>query len=360
MRTLTSNNTTFEVPSAVAMAFNPFIIHCSSTGTIASLECAISGGATITFDAYDNECICDLREWLQVLFDGISFDVNYSQLVKSGTCKTIGITLTARDADGQSVGAVMFNTDVIWGALDIGETFDGIREVTWWSHYPFSVGVYTPTPSSLYVSVNGAPNYALTANSAGIYNVPITNSYGGSRMGAGTLDGLVLDGTFDSTFDLTFRGSAGTTDEQVRIKVASNYYDEGYYLRWVDRRGFACYHLLKSVQKSIKVTAGEFQRNNLYNYNERYGYLNGAGRRLNYTRQETIPVCAPLVSQKQWDTLSDLLTSPVVDLFMGYDENDLPQWSSVVIETGTYTKTDEDLQDFICNIVKPDLTMQTL
>ena len=77
------------------------------------------------------------------------------------------------------------------------------------------------------------------------------------------------------------------------------------------------------------------------------------------SREDTIPVCAPLVDRETWDMLFDIATSPCVDLFAGYKDG-LVKWLPVTAVTGSYTKTKAVLQDFVCNIVLPEVQIQKL
>ena len=78
------------------------------------------------------------------------------------------------------------------------------------------------------------------------------------------------------------------------------------------------------------------------------------------SREDTIPVCAPLVDSETFDMLFDVATSPCVDLFAGYDEEGTPKWISVTVQDGTYKKSTQVLQDFVCHIVMPDVSIQKL
>lgn len=366
MRTTTSSGVTLEYPDAQSMAFNPFLLKASGA-SVDRLNITLSDGGSpaitksVTFDGFGAAVYCDLQEWVQSYFNALSFAVDYTQVTEK---TTQGMTLSfsvSAEAGGSVITTFSFTSFVVWGALAIGEHYNENREVTWFQGFPFSVGMYFATPMNVYLGVNGSPTIVSVINSQGIFNVIVDDAMGGTWLTLGELTNYVDNGTFDATFDLTFRGVSGDIVEKVKIKLVSPFYDEGYYLRWVDRHGFTCYWLFKSVSKQLKAESNyEYQRNNLLAYDQNYGFIAGAGRRIAYNRSEVIPVCAPLVTQSDWDYISDLATSPVVDLFMGLDENNVPQWTAVTIEAGTYTKTDDDLQDYLCNIVKPETPTQEL
>ena len=103
-----------------------------------------------------------------------------------------------------------------------------------------------------------------------------------------------------------------------------------------------------------------FMLNNLLAYDMSYGYQGYTGRQQQMSREDTIPVCAPLVDSDTFDMLMDIATSPCVDLFAGYDADNRPQWIAVTINAGTYKKTKAVLQDFVTNIVMPEVQIQKL
>jgi hypothetical protein len=61
-----------------------------------------------------------------------------------------------------------------------------------------------------------------------------------------------------------------------------------------------------------------------------------------------------LCDEETWRYLFDIAISPVVDMYMGKDEDDNPMWLSVSAQAGSYARTDDVLQDFAVNIVMPE------
>ena len=90
-----------------------------------------------------------------------------------------------------------------------------------------------------------------------------------------------------------------------------------------------------------------------------YGYESGAGRMQSLKREDSLPICAPLVDSETWDMLFDVTTSPIVDMFAGY-EGGVPKWVSVNVVAASYTKGGAPLQDFICAIALPEVEIQKL
>jgi hypothetical protein len=164
-------------------------------------------------------------------------------------------------------------------------------------------------------------------------------------------------------FDLTFYYTLdGTQVEKVRVRLVSENINEGIYLRWIDRHGFWNYYLFKEGNVTRNVASdGLWHRNDLGLWEPIYHWQQSTGRRQNLTRNDVLPVCAPLVDQETFDMLQDVTTSPCVDMYLGKDENDEPKWTAVTIEAGQYTKdVKKPEQDFIMNIVLPEIPIQQL
>jgi hypothetical protein len=73
-----------------------------------------------------------------------------------------------------------------------------------------------------------------------------------------------------------------------------------------------------------------------------------------------LPLAATLVDETLYDYLFDVASSPVVDMYLGKDENDVEQWMGVQVQAGTFARTDQPLQDFVINLVLPTYNVQRL
>jgi hypothetical protein len=62
-----------------------------------------------------------------------------------------------------------------------------------------------------------------------------------------------------------------------------------------------------------------------------------------------------LLDAETYDYIFDIATSPVVDMYTEGGE-----WVPVGVQAGTYTQTDENLQDFVVNILLPTTPTQRL
>lgn len=372
MRTATNNGVTLQYPDEIGFCFNPCLFVLNGQN-IASVAFSLSDGVitqAAEFDALAGKVYGDIREFVQTLFDDTTFgDIDYTaQSTKSqlGKLVTIHVTAYQQNEEGEKISAAEFEFTVfyIWGALALGETYNGRREVTLFRGFPFTVGLYNDgAEGAVLVGNDGVATTLINLDGQGVFDVTIPNEKARHFYIISDFKGTLAETTFDNTYDLTFRKiGTGTFTEKVRVNIVDGV-DEGFYLRWIDRHGFYCYWLFKKGAEQFQIAnGGEYVRNNLLAYDQSYGYQGGAGRRQAYTRQDTVPVCAPLVDRDTWDFLLDIATSPVVDLFRGYKaDKKTPVWQSVTVQAGTYTKAMRTpLQDFALNILLPEVPTQTL
>lgn len=361
MRQTEKNNITIQYPDAVGFAFLPCIIKASGSG-VASIEATISRETktyTYSVEAFADNCIMDYREYVQALFDGISFgNIDYSrESQKSNLGAVFDISVKVKNSEGSDLTTFSYTTFYVWGAMRAGETWNGHKKLTWFTHFPFSFGFYLNTDSQILVDYEGAPNKLVKPGIAGIVDINTSVLPNKARYwNIYDYDGKIELGTFTDVFDLTFAMASGGK-QSLLARIERNDTEKGIYLRWVDRHGFYRYWLFTQGDESRAISSDtSFVRNNLGGYDDTiFGYLGANGRRQGYGREDTIPLCAPLVDSETFDFLQDVASSPVVDMYLGGDK-----WQSVTIKAGTYTKTKAELQDFVCNLVINNTQIQQL
>lgn len=366
MQSQTISGITFGYPDQPCMVFN--IAPVKVVGTLELLELSIGDGVNTYSVTYNtpNGGTVDISEYLQGLFDGLVFgeDIDYAQQLKySEMGKDVTVVAKALDEDGTTLAQCTFTIFCLWGGLKAGERFNQHRLVTWFKNYPFTLGYYADQPQYVAAGVNSSPATIMTLDYKGYYNILIDDAMGGQYMTFYDVIGTLAQTSFENTFDLTFYYTLdGTQVEKVRVKLVDESVNEGIYLRWVDRHGFWNYYLFKEGNGTRNVASqGLFNRNDLDNWEEIYHWQGGAGRRQNLTRNDVVPVCAPLVDSETFDMLQDVTTSPCVDMYLGLDEHDVPKWTAVTIEAGQYTKdVKKPEQDFLMNIVLPEIPIQQL
>lgn len=359
MRKATLSYSDVYYPDELAFAFKPIMVTAENTGAknIAKIDVSVTHGAithTAAYYAHGGKVYANIDAFVQSLFDTSSFGVDYSQTVSVANTFIDGVGLdVVVTYDDSTTETAQLSFDALWGAEDYGgESFYALRDVRWWPAFPFTLGVYI-----------GANGTALMNGQSYTINKGVSNiqppSCVGELINAYTIEGGIIQSTFDTTFDITFQGGGGTILQTARLHV-DNIHDEGIYLRWLDRHGFYAYWLFKGKDEQLTTeTIRAFLRADFAYYSDVYSFGNGAGFRQAVSRGRILPICAPLVNGMTWDYLADVLSSPLVDMYMG-DDNGTPQWMSVGVQSGTWTKTDDDLQDFAINIILPETPVQKL
>ena len=361
MRQTEKNGITIKYADAVGFAFLPCIIKASGSG-VASIETTISRETkahTYSVEAFADNCIMDYREYVQALFDGISFgNLNYTrEIQQSNLGAAFNISVKVKDSEGSDLATFSYTTFYVWGAMRAGETWNGFKRLTWFTHFPFSFGLYVNAASQILVGYEGAPNKSVKPGIAGIVDISASVLPNKARYwNIYDYDGNIEQGTFTDAFDLTFAMESGGK-QSLLARIERNDTEKGIYLRWVDRHGFYRYWLFTQGDESRAISCDtSFIRNNLGGYDDTiFGFLGVNGRRQSYSREDTIPLCAPLVDSETFDFLQDLASSPVVDMYLGGNK-----WQSVTIKAGTYTKTTAELQDFVCSLVINNTQIQQL
>lgn len=366
MRKASIGATTIEYPDEIGFCFNPVVINIygySWTYIMVSITDTVDR-LTHTEKRYTfgNSCFFDLAPYAQGSFDLFNFSkVDYS--IKGAQNSKVGrlfsIEIDMFGSDGKLGNSFQFETFIIWGAMKIGERYNGTRILTWFKNFPFTVGMYSATmDGAVRVTVDGIVQEEVNIPARKVWNLML-NDVQANRDVLFLLPGTTSAASvFDNTFDFTFRGLLNTTTS-VLCTVDDSV--NGVYLRWINRHGFYCYWLFKSGDESRQITNdGEFIRNNMADYSYVNGYHGGTGRKQRKTENNTLPVCAPLVDSVTYDFLFQLASSPVVDMYAGQDEEGGHRWQTVNISVGTFVKTQKILQDFVATIILPETRIQSL
>ena len=340
MRIIDNGTIKVSYPDYV-FCFNPCVFAVeSSDGSfdIAEVDVDVSSGdvrKSGNWRAYQHKAYIDLRAYFQLLFDENTLT---SSDEAAATCKKVSIHMQISNVpfedDGESgpseIETVDIDTLVYWGALRPYEQFDPYktRKVKCWEGYPFTVDI---TPDKIDVDISEAQL------NVGRIVVQIDAERKMMR--------LPYDLGVSSMIYLSFI-EGGTT---VRYDLAFVEYvgceAKGVYLRWLDRYGRLCYYLFAEGQKRDKVSNyGDVLRDN----------ITDVVRRMGYEREASMQLCAPLADAETIDGIDDIISSPVVDMY------DNGVWQAVIVSAGTYTRTDDVLQDFVIEITLQDYDTQRL
>ena len=365
MRQTTTSNITIQYPDAVGFAFLPCIIKASGSN-LSWIEVIIRYNNTersYNVETLNGSCITDFKTYVQALFDGrihaaYDWTIDYDSSV---LYLQVGIEVNAYDDRDEQLASFDFRTNMVWGAPKYGETWNGYKRITWFTHYPFTFGIYlSKLNANILIGYEGVPNKLEKIPINGIvdFYAGILPS-GAKYWNIYDYDGEIQQGTFDNSFDLTFSLTTGGK-QSLLLRIDRDDTESGIYLRWIDRHGFIRYWLFAAGEETREIASDlSFIRNNLDDY--LYGYYGDNGRRQGYERTDSIKLCAPLVDSDAFDMLQDLTSSPVVDMYLGGDwTQEEDEWMSVTIKAGSYTKSTACLQDFVCEMIINNINVQRL
>ena len=365
MRQTTKNNITMQYPDAVGFAFLPCIIKASGSN-LSWIEVIIRYNNTersYNVETLNGSCITDFKTYVQALFDGrihaaYDWTIDYDSSV---LYLQVGIEVNAYDDRDEQLASFDFRTNMVWGAPKYWETWNGYKRLTWFTHYPFTFGIYlSKLNANILIGYEGVPNKIekIPINGMVDFYAGILPS-GAKYWNIYDYDGEIQQGTFDNSFDLTFSLTTGGK-QSLLLRIDRDDTESGIYLRWIDRHGFIRYWLFAACEETREIASDlSFIRNNLDDY--LYGYYGDNGRRQGYERTDSIKLCAPLVDSDTFDMLQDLASSPVVDMYLGGDwSQEEDQWMSVTIKAGSYTKSTACLQDFVCEMIINNINVQRL
>ncbi|MBM6759670.1 hypothetical protein [Bacteroides mediterraneensis] len=268
MRTGTINGCSIKYPDDVVFCFNPNMITVNTSSEVTFVISSDGGGIGGVFDStfdrtftivkkpyfednrdeYNSYVELDISAYLQACFD-----INRNSGMVESKVVHVKVTISGESLE--------FDLTVIWGAMNIGETFNAPRTVTNFTKYPFTVTFFDQ--KIRHVSVSDVPEY---------------------------------------------------------IKVVNNDSEEGVYLRWIDRHGFYQYWLFQEgTNESKSEEYGEQLLDNFYG--SQYGYY-GVSRMQGKETEETKKACATLVDKDTFNMLLTVHSSPLVDMYV--DGNWIP------------------------------------
>lgn len=357
------SGTTVEYSDMIGFAFNPCVINISGVAwdsVSAKITCIRTGEShSETREMFGEACFFDLQHYIQGAFDSLKFSeceyVDMPEDTEIGALFDVEVSFWKNEEVADSMS---FQTFFVWGAMRVGERYNGERFITWFKNYPFTIGVYSGTNGIVQRFCDGVENTVVVLNKQAVWNIPVIGLDADEELSIHMDANESAPATFDNTFDLTFRYVGG---DKCTVHCMVDDSDEGVYLRWINRHGFYCYWLFENGDESRKVSNdGEFLRNNMADYSIKNGYHGGTGRMQRKVGENSLPVCAPLVNSDIFDFLFELALSPVVDMYMGEDDKGNPAWMRVNISVGTFTKTRKALQDFVATIVLPETRIPSL
>lgn len=292
--------------------------------------------------------ITDVREPMN---GKVEIDVSkYLQLFVSQDVRHADVTVKLSTSDGE----FSFSLRVVWGAINIGERFNGDFTLRWWKGLPFTMEMYIPADVDSLQGRYDGNGYSNISIGSGYVSVdPATVWPNATEKVVVRADEGESPSVWDYTFDHTFRG-VNVGDTRMYRLVVKEASVCGLYLRWVDRHGWLRYWLFdegKSTTTSKALNSVECVSVEPYDF----PYM--SSRYIGKEADRSVRLCAPLVTDEELDVLEQLPTAAVVDLWTGEG------WVPVNIEGMSVTRGGKDwptLNDFECVMVYPEVMTQRL
>lgn len=326
MRKVVQDFGTIVFPEFVAFAFNPTKIRVELL-TDGEVKFDIGRKYTDVRESYANVVEIDIHKYLQTF---VNKDSRFNEI----QCGVIVGNLS-----------YYFDLYVIWGAINVGETFNSSRTVTWYKNLPFTFEMFIPVGATIQTRYDNTGYSTLDLGSGVVKITPNDMFSNANKMGV-----IRLGSDAGGVFDFTFDGSFGSVKVDVLNKLIVDECTEGVYLRWIDRHGFCNYHLFHEGENTQTDKALD-KIANVYEASYQYDASIFAGKEA----EKTIKLGAPLVDDDAFWKLSMLCTSPVVEMYVGNDT-----WVPVSIAPMSIVKGTKPLNDMEFVLTLPTIMTQRL
>ena len=112
-------------------------------------------------ETLNDSCITDFKTYVQALFDGrihaaYDWTIDYDSSVLN---LQVGIEVNAYDDRDEQLASFDCRTNMVWGAPKYWETWNGYKRLTWFTHYPFTFGIYlSKLNANILIGYEGVPN----------------------------------------------------------------------------------------------------------------------------------------------------------------------------------------------------------
>lgn len=330
MRVLETSLGKMTYPEYVTFAFNPNIIRIEGAQEVTF---TITGGITHFIDtrqAFGGKVEIDISKYLQCL-------------VNKDT-PSMYVTVKCSSEGEASIEYLYFL--VIWGALNVGETWNESRTVTWYKNLPFEFQMYRPIDATLKTRYDKTTYKDLTLDEVGVVKIDLAQLFPNATDFAVIRMDSEAGGVFDFSFDGTFGTKAATVINRFNVNECT----DGVYLRWTDRHGWTNYYLFdegEATQTDKALDTLNSVEENVYQY--RTAYYQGK------EAEKSMKIGAPLVDGDTFRQLMTLATSPNVELYVGDNA-----WIPVNVAPLTITKGNKPLNDMEFVLYYPPIMTQRL
>lgn len=374
MRTTTNETLgAIEYPNELHFAGDACIVRFTSlpdgvTGVYLTIYTTDGQTYTEQRERFGNEVVFDLSRYVQMFFAGrhlTRYLSNNEDLFQLSPTYEAEVMIAAAPLMGASWnGAYYFGArmDVVWGSLRLGEVAFGSQARRWWKGYPFTLDFSASAGAIINTTVGGTQVASVTAPYDGVMLLDL------SMPAYRDIEGVAKVET--TTARQVLNDSLRTATTTYDLEVASGCeidFEGKRYLRWIDGQGRYCYWLFDVLSEVSEVSVSEWADNELRrsNYYD-YGVEDGSPVRQALARTTAVQLVSRNLPEKYYPLLLSLCTSPVVEVFDGYNEwhdgegdTTYPLWHRVNIVAGSYTKlTRKHCEDFGLVIAEPTYNTQ--
>lgn len=321
-------------------------------------------------NVYNLEVVFDVRRFMQTAFAELNLDVvNYNggMWTRNYNFRTISAVVTYTDNNNATVVVASFSVDSVFGNIERGESTGGNVRRRWFVNYPFTLDFYCRRGEMFDLVVDGAQRPGVNFPQEQILSTTTASGYSRTLLNVKELiDPFTIEHAFrlSQPFGYVSKNDVeteGILTYNVEVDRTPAKAEKRVYLRWIDNQGRFCYWLFKDLGTSDAVAASSFVSADIINpviYNG--GMNRGTEARQSFARTKTRTLGAKSVDRETFDFLLTLASSPFVDIFDGYDANDVPQWHSVNVSAATISKSTKPRQDFTIAVVEPSQLTQSL
>lgn len=321
-------------------------------------------------NVYNLEVVFDVRRFMQTAFAELNLDVvdyNGGMWTRNYNFRTISAVVTYTDNNNATVVVASFSVDSVFGNIERGESTGGNVRRRWFVNYPFTLDFYCRRGGMFDLVVDGAQRPGVNFPQEQILSTTTASGYSRALLNVKELiDPFTIERAFrlSQPFGYVSKNDVeteGILTYNVEVDRTPANAEKRVYLRWIDNQGRFCYWLFKDLGTSDAVAASSFVSADIINpviYTS--GKNRGTEVRQSFARTKTRTLGAKSVDRETFDFLLTLASSPFVDIFDGYDDNDVPQWHAVNVSAATISKSTKPRQDFIIAVVEPSQLTQSL
>lgn len=330
MRTIEGSGYKITYPEEIIFAFNPQKIVIEAEQEACTFG-FVADGATLYDERvfYNGKCEIDFAKYAQLAFK------------RGERHKAFSVV-----AD-MPLGSFTLSFNVVWGALNVGETWNKERIVTWFKNYPQTFGVYIADGTSIQTRKDDG-GYINQAKMQGFLNLELATFFPNTEREAGL---RVFNNTEANVWDITFDATFGKVYAQTWRFVVDDS-DSGIFLRWIDRHGWLQYWLFKEGVQTEKSKA-EGQELDVA-YTDERGLSHYGVKVQNKSLTRSLKCGAVYLNVEDRQIVATVASSPYVDWWNGR------AWVPVRINGATLQDNHNGLVDYEIEVLFPNVITQTI